>query len=410
MSLKSKIILSSVLIFSFTVGLSTYLTLRTQEKQLLQGIKEKLNIIADTIERSVSIAMMEGQSDEVQSLLEVITDHEDISAVRILNEKGRILRSSNKDEIGLSIHSEDMEAFADEKREVMFLEENKDGEMSLSRFKPINNLPECHRCHDPGQRINGIFEVHVSLKDAYEKLASNRKLWIISATTTILLLVLAIHVLFSRFVNRPITHLGRVMSRVENGDLSARCGDFKKDEIGRIGRSFNSMVERLEETQRKVEKHHQEQLQRADRLAAIGELAAGVAHEINNPTGIILTRSGYLLSKAREKDLPEGILNDLTVINRQSNRIAKITEGLLTFSRKSPFELKPTSVHEVIDRTLLLAQHRLTSTNIDLEKEFSAEKEFSSDGPIISADSNRLEQVFLNMINNAIDAMPEGGT
>jgi two-component system NtrC family sensor kinase len=139
------------------------------------------------------------------------------------------------------------------------------------------------------------------------------------------------------------------------------------------------------------------------KLAAVGELAGGMAHEINNPTGIILTRVGYLLSEIKDGRLSLEFEEDLKTLEIHAKRIARITNGLLTFSRHSTFELKSVVITEVIDGSIGIVEHRFRRHGVRLIRRISP------DLPAIVADANYLEQVFINLLNNAVDAVDDEG-
>ncbi len=167
------------------------------------------------------------------------------------------------------------------------------------------------------------------------------------------------------------------------------------------------IVNHADKTMRKQHLEIQEthrQLAQAARLAAIGELAAGIAHEINNPTTTILSRASFLLSTAEKKGYSKSDCEDLAAIASQAQRIAKITTNLLTFSRQRPLEISLVDINELVEKSLSLVDYQLRSRNVRVEKELS------DDLPLIFGDSNRLIEVLINIFNNAIDAMPEGGT
>ena len=150
-------------------------------------------------------------------------------------------------------------------------------------------------------------------------------------------------------------------------------------------------------------KRLEEQLLQSAKLAALGELVGGIAHEVNNPTGIIVMRSANLMLEAVDQGLPEEIVDDVEVIQRQSNKIAQITSGLLAFSRQTPFSPQPSDVNRIVVNAFALAENVLKSHGITYHPDLSP------DLPLVMADTTRIEQVLLNLFNNAMDAMPDGG-
>ncbi|MCH6568229.1 MAG: response regulator [Nitrospinae bacterium] len=149
-----------------------------------------------------------------------------------------------------------------------------------------------------------------------------------------------------------------------------------------------------------VRERAQEQLVRSEKLAAVGRLTAGVSHEVLNPLNII-TLSLQLMIKDRET--PPEIVEQLRVLEDQADRIAKITQELLYFSRQREPERRWLDLGEIVTQTLGLLERELTLDNIELELKLAEEL------PPVSADEHQLQQVVLNLLTNAKDAMPKGG-
>ncbi len=144
-------------------------------------------------------------------------------------------------------------------------------------------------------------------------------------------------------------------------------------------------------------------LLQSEKLVAIGELAAGLCHEINNPLSIILNRIECLRMEAGEVSLPESVLKDLDVIHLYASRTSSIVHDLLIFSRPHPVEFRPVRLEAIINEVIRLLEEDLKKNNC------SVETVIHHNIPEIYGDHDRLEQVFRNLISNAIDAMPEGG-
>jgi PAS domain S-box-containing protein len=142
----------------------------------------------------------------------------------------------------------------------------------------------------------------------------------------------------------------------------------------------------------------------SEKMAAVGSLAAGIAHEINNPIGVITSRVELMLMEAREKGLPPGVTRDLQVIEKHAGRVAKITQGLLSFSRHAPWKLSNMDVNQVVEEAILLVEKQLTKERIALEKHLAPGL------PTIAGSPNHLEQVLVNLLTNAREAMRGGGT
>lgn len=218
----------------------------------------------------------------------------------------------------------------------------------------------------------------------------------ISALVPNLLLVL----LVVRTISRPLQKITLAAVDVTNGKYGTEV-DLRRsnDEIGLLADSFNEMSRKMAEDIDKL-KRMNEQLMRADRLAAMGTLAAGVAHEVNNPLASI---SSLIQMIGSRSDLDDETREQLDVIASQIERIKGVTKGLTDFSRARPAARQTVRLESVVRAALRLAEY--DSTFQKLRTSVS----IPPDIPQIAADPDQLQQVFLNLFLNARDAMPMGG-
>ncbi len=169
-----------------------------------------------------------------------------------------------------------------------------------------------------------------------------------------------------------------------------------------IGIIVTDTDRRLRRQYGELQETHQ-QLAQAAKLASVGQLAGGMAHEINTPITSILSLASHL-AEEKGAPLPARQRNSLQVIAQQAERVSRIVRNLLMFARQSDLEVSRVDVGELLDTALLLVQFRLRDSGVHLRREISA-----SLSPILG-DAGRLTEVFVNLLNNAIDAMPDGGT
>jgi PAS domain S-box-containing protein len=149
---------------------------------------------------------------------------------------------------------------------------------------------------------------------------------------------------------------------------------------------------------------HERQARHVEKLAALGSLAAGIAHELNNPIGIILSRIELMLMEAEEQPPATESVTDLQVLHRHAQRLGHIAQRLLSFGRQRQRDRQPLNLSEVVDDTLLLAGKQLSREGIHVLTRLDASL------PRMLGDPTALEQVLLNLLLNARDAMPTGGT
>ena len=157
----------------------------------------------------------------------------------------------------------------------------------------------------------------------------------------------------------------------------------------------------LEDTTEKV--GLERSARQAEKLAALGTLSAGLAHELNNPVGIISSRIDLMLQEADELGLPPQVRQDLEVLHRHSQRVARIARGLLSFARQSPGDRGLLDLNRVVEDTMLLLEKQVSKEGITVRRSLAR------DLPPMQGDSNALQQVVLNLLTNARDAMGDGG-
>lgn len=162
------------------------------------------------------------------------------------------------------------------------------------------------------------------------------------------------------------------------------------------------LARRVEEKTQEITKHMQS-LELTERLATLGKVASGIAHEINNPLGIILNRIECMEADAARSSMSAEVHRDLVAIRLQAERISRITKSILTFSRGTVSTLKPIEVNSVVRTCIAIAGERMSALSVRLESVVSASL------PPVMGDRDRLETVVLNLINNAIDAVSPVG-
>ncbi|WP_338799902.1 ATP-binding protein [Pseudomonas sp. RSB 5.4] len=206
---------------------------------------------------------------------------------------------------------------------------------------------------------------------------------------------LAVGWLVSQRLTKPLRGLARGVQAVIAGDYHQRLSVNGGDELAELSSTFNHMSERLEELQ-----HLESQLRRRDRLHALGEVAMGLAHEIRNPLGIIKTATQLLHRRA---DLPETDRRHLEYVVKEVSRINDLITEFLDFAKPSAPIRATQSARALVDELAGFCAPELASHNIDLHIDDQAP------GATIYADAKQLKQAGLNLIVNAIDAMPDGG-
>ncbi len=202
-------------------------------------------------------------------------------------------------------------------------------------------------------------------------------------------------------VLRPASKMIDMAHRVIHGDLTARVRIRPPGEIGVLCQAVDHMADVLAEREEQLKTATGKQLHRSEKLASLGRLAAGVAHEINNPLTGVLTFA-HLMKEKPNMDGQD--LQDLDLMIHETTRAAEIVRGLLDFARERAVIKEPLNLNEVIVRTIRLIR------NQKLFERIAIEEDLANDLPDIEGDMNQLQQVLLNLSLNACEAMPTGGT
>jgi two-component system NtrC family sensor kinase len=268
----------------------------------------------------------------------------------------------------------------------------------LGIINPIDNEPSCYaaacHAHTQQQAVLGVLDVTVSLAAVDRQIAQTRARMVGLAVLAILSSGLILWWLNRRLVVRPVQALTAGTRRVASGDLTATIPVTARHELGDLARAFNAMTRKLADAQR--------QIAQADKLASVGRLAAGVAHEINNPLTGVLTYASFLLRRAEaHPDLKE----DLEVVVRETKRCRDIVKGLLDFARQTPPNRQRSNLNDVVHHAVAVVMNQLRLHHVALELDLA------SDLPPVAADANQIQQVLVNLLLNARDSIgTEGGT
>lgn len=395
MSLRSKMILGIGAILLAVIVAFALIALRYQAKYQQDLARRQAELIATVADRSLARAMGLGETAVVQSVLTRIGEHEGLAGIRIVDAAGSILRSSRPEEIGRTLtHAPRLDG-GRAPAPVWDLETR-----SVGVFRPIFNAPPCAGCHPQSVQILGYLNVLVSFPPLDSEVSYHWTVVMVAAVVSLLAAGALIAAFFSVSLGRRLHLFSATMRQVEAGDLSARVQDASPDELGRLAKSFNAMVERLAEARRQLEDRHAEQIRRAQSLAALGTMAAGIAHEINNPIAGMQNCVRTLLKGNWDK---ARLAQYLDMLREGLERIGRTVGQLLNFAREAKPQVARVNLRPLLRRCLTLLGHEVAARQITTFLHVDGEV---SD---ILGDPHQLEQVFLNILMNAIEAMPDGG-
>jgi len=422
---------TSLILLVFMVFFA-YINIATLKTILLEAAISDADKLSETIIKTTHYEMLEDNRKRAYQMIEEVGTLQGVDHIRMINKSGNITFSTEKDEIGGTLDKtaagcnmchttgETKVQASTMNRSRIFL--NKEGRQVVGMAKAIYNEKSCYQSschfHPPQQKILGVLDITVSLENMNTLIGYYRNKIIFLTIFLLLSISLAITFFTHRLVNRPIKNLLTQTKRIGRGDLDALVENVSRDEMGELSDAFNKMTASLKSARMELEewgknlegkvaertreiKQMQNQLIRSEKLVSLGRLVAGITHEINNPlTGILM----FANLTSRNSQLDSALRNDLNVIINEAQRCAKIVKGLLDFSRESIPQKKPASLNKVMEATLALIGRQSSFHNIDIVRDYQ------TDLPLIPIDENQIEQVFINMLLNASQSMPGGGS
>jgi len=431
-SIGLKLIIFVGVILIIAMGFLLYKVMSEQRRELIDEVIKGNTRFSETVRRATKYDMLKVRREALHRTIKDIGDQEDIEWVRVFNKEGMIMFSTKKEEIGeivdmkteacYACHSAEkpLERLPGKKRWRIFsLGET---HRILGMVTPIYNERECYiaacHAHPETKKVLGVIDIAVSLTGINKDLVKVRNRMVLIFVVTIFLLLSLIVLLINKFVNLPVKRLLDGTKKIAEGDMEYKIPVSSNDEIGVLTESFNRMTESLAKAENKLKEWGktlevkveertkeletaQKQLLQSEKLASLGKMAAGVAHEINNPLTAVLTFSKLLLDDLDKND-PR--CEDLQTIVDETLRCRDIVRGLLDFSRETKSMKKSADINLIIENTLFLIEHQAVFQDIEVVKNLS------DNLPQISIDASQIKQVFMNMFLNAAEAMSGRGT
>jgi len=411
--LRVEIILNMTLLVIAAILLVGISMLKLNERNILNQKVEGSWFIVHSIQNTIDL-MFGGEGNPsltgqpLQGLVAMYAADERLREISIVDRDFRVVAHSRREMIGTEVRTRqfkrailDGESFHELKAEEGILFDNY---RDLIVFSPLSI----------GGKVVGGLRVNLSLADVMANILESQKLVVLFIVIDSLVLIVFGSLLLSRVIVNPIKNLVNITAKIRDGHFDQKIDVTARNEIGQLMESFNQMAENLGENKRRLEDHihsleitnkrlkrAQEDLLISEKLASIGRLAAGVAHEVGNPLGAIL---GYTKILQEGMDSREEKLSYLRRIEREIDRINHIVRELLDFSRPTKFEIQELDVNTTIKNTISLLSHQKSfkqvETKLDLEPHL----------PSVRADESQLQQVLINLFLNAADAMPDGGS
>jgi two-component system NtrC family sensor kinase len=450
--------------------INTWYTIHIQEQLLRDEILIAMNNIAQTVKYSTRTSMLENKQEKIQETISYIAERDKgieririfdkngmIKSTTISGERGRIVGKNADQCIACHINDKPLENM-DNKRRIHITRADSGDYRVVSITHAIYNeescYTRCHKYHPKNQKVLGVSEVTMSLKDVDEKIANSRRHLIQFSILLFVIIMSSLGAMLFYSLIRPMNALLTGIWNVSLGNFKTEIPVYGKDEFGRLAKSLNNMFEKLrrevayrnlllydnlvperkedeplpqeedesdengqskeitevngkigmgstfEEIYERIRRETHLKLVRSVKLASLGQLSAGIAHEINNPLTAVLSYSSLLLDKAQGEKEKKW----LTIIVDETKRCRNIVAGLLEFARQSTPEKVTTQVNDILDRAISLVENKESFHNIKIIKELDPSL------PEVKIDRGQIYQVLTNLIINAGDAMNGKGT
>jgi two-component system NtrC family sensor kinase len=430
-NLKLKVSLYLALAMLPVMALLPWLLVKHQQEHLQAEISRHVTQVAELIVKSTRYAMMINQREIAEKIIEDIGRQTGIDRVRVLTADGTIIHSNKRAETGYSIDQQDepcvachktsqpLDHVADDKR--WRITQAEGDHRVLAAMEPIRNEPTCANasCHEhpARQKVLGVVDIAYSLDEMDQTL--HRQAIFIYGVSGLIVLVVAVGVglLLQRFIYVPLRDLDSGAQRIAEGELDHHIPVRSDDEFGHVATSFNHMGTALrgsmhelhdlvETLEQKVEERSaalraaQAEVAQGEKLASIGLLASGIAHELNNPLTGVLTFTSLLRRK-----MPDGSddAEDLDLVISETRRCASIIRRLLDFAR----EKVPTQAH--IDLNVLIGDVVRFIDRPATLQDVEITTHFDPALPQVWCDPDLIKQVVLNILVNATQAIEGAG-
>jgi two-component system NtrC family sensor kinase len=401
-SIKFRVQLFVTILLLVVVGLPLGYLVYTMDKNYREVSTNLVETTTHAVYQSIFDELMNHQPEQIQRVIESYRDKPNIEVLRIFRPNGDILFSTNRAEIGQSLN--DINKSTDPGGKA-FSEEFDQYEDKLRHYHPLYIQKECTPCHTNLGQMVALIGVDVNMAESQKLFLTIRRMIIISAILIFVILWVGINLFFDKEIQAKIVQLKEAFATLGKGENPPKLQTAGNDEFAQLGAAFNQMVEALNAAKVREAELIRENLAHADRLMTMGEVTAEIAHEVNNPAGIILNRAELMRDELKDYSFSNGFLSDLDTIIRQTRRIAATTQSILHYARKKDETYHRVDLLEVIAASVKIMQPRLDKQNVKIAIHCE-----SSEVPVFGS-ITQLQQVFCNLISNSLDALPAtGGT
>jgi two-component system, NtrC family, sensor kinase len=437
-SIGVKFFLLLVVLLILSFGIITYINIYFLTNLYREDIVRNAVQVSNLIKRATYYSMLENRRDDLTNTILSIGKEEIFEGIRIYNKVGAIAFSDRLEERGqiadkraeqcYVCHAEEPAKGIVPTKDRTRTLQSPEGHRILGLINPIENEPVCSNAschaHSPEEKLLGILDVKLSLEKGDKSIIATRDKMILYSSILILLTAFVKGCFIRKMIHSPIKKLDDATREVANLNLDHKVDVRSHDELGNLAYSFNKMTyhlkeaneaiqdwssqleSRVQEKTRELEKT-QSQLIVAEKMAAMGELSAMVAHEINNPLSGILSyaklSSRYLGHEYIDSQILELVRKNLTFISNETKRCGNIVKNLLLFARRTSGDSKQEHLNKIIDQSIQVIDHSIKMKELTLITELEEEND------LLQCDAGGIQQILVALVINSIEATSPGG-
>jgi signal transduction histidine kinase len=380
------------------MGLHGYLQLRDEDRDLRAAVERDVTLLGHSMRVEVENSLRDRQVEDIQGLLAATDRIDPTIDVVFFDPTGGLRAASPGAPTDADLSRQAVEGSATGKTSFRFEERDDPGRAVLTL--PLHATPH----EKPG--ADGSLVLIRPLTEMKRDLVDTRRGIVVSVILLVFAVTVVSFLLGTMYVTRPLTKMARAMQQLRSDQWTSRLGDARQDEVGMLSREFDGMVEALDEAGRRLAREVESRtslergLQHVDKLVTVGQISAGLAHEIGSPLQIMSGRARALLLRDHS---PEETRKNLRILAEQTDRIARIVDQLLRFARRRPARFAETSLAGPVQTVLDLIEHTARRRGVAIELTVAP------DLPPVVADIDQLQQIVLNLAKNALEASRPGG-
>lgn len=393
--LATKLTVGLILTTSAVLGTYGYRQIQNEDAELRRTTVDGVRLLGSAVEVAVENAVRDQQIADVQEILESLALRDPAVHAFVFEASGEA-SSPLGDDASLALAGAAVREAVSNGQTLVRIEDGSDPPILVGAF-PLRS--------DQGVYLGALALVR-PLAELERDLADTTSTILGSSATLLAALSLTGSLLVLVYVRRPLARLVDALRSVRSGNLDATVDASRSDEIGEVAAEFNATVRELAETRRRLaaETESRESLEaglrRVDKMVTIGQLSAGLAHEIGSPLQVLNGRARALASR---RELAPDVHRAVAILVEQSDRIARIVEQLVHFARRRPTCWSEVDLAATIRPVceLLEPEARKRGIRLDLAEERAL--------PPVIGDADKVQQVVLNLLKNALQATPRGG-